>query len=147
MLFRLSPGQSQPTRLDCGPTGHAMDTGFKLSLAYFLEPTPKPASAGGGDGGGDGDGGDGDGGGGGGEAEGAGGSLVLYGLDGEGEGGQLRELEQVVPALDRLAVWQSGLVSNERTPVRGGAQLAVLFWIHGIPTGAPTGTEPGPGSS
>ena len=115
-----------------------MDTGYKLSLAYFLEPAPPstegPSSADGSGGGADGreeaeGAGAGTGAGAGGEEEegGVGGTLRLY----RSEGGQMRGVGAVAPGLDRLAMWQSGLVSNERTPVTGGAQLAVLFWIHG----------------
>lgn len=137
MLLRLGPGQCQPTRLDCGPTGHAMDTGYKLSLAYFMEPMPSSAPSAqrvqsakgteevahgkempGAEGAGSGR-----------EAADVGGTLRLY----RNEGNQIREIGHVVPGSDRLVVWQSGLVSNERTPVIGGVQLAVLFWIHGMP--------------
>ena len=138
MLLRLGPGQCQPTRLDCGPTGHAMDTGYKLSLAYFLEPLPSSASSAqrvrsaegaekvadekqmaGAEATGSGR-----------EEGDVGGTLRLY----RNEGDQMREIGNVVPGSDRLVVWHSGLVSNERTPVSGGVQLAVLFWIHGMPS-------------
>ena len=142
-LLRLGPGARQPRRVDCA-AGGSEDSGHRVSALYFLPPARRPAvakgaAAAGARGGSRGGSGPGSGG-----AE-FGGELVLLGGSSAGPAcqppaGSEAAGEVVGAAGDRLVLWRSELVHNERRPVVPAGPppgteadlYAVAFWMHGI---------------
>jgi hypothetical protein len=164
-LLRLRPGCRQPRRVDCDTTGKGPgcpgggdnDSGHRVSALYFLPPLRRRQLGSG----------KGDAGGGGGNF---GGVLRLQNVaaarddfagptEGGGLGGALAGkagtadgATEVAPAADRLVLWRSDLVSNERSTVvaasdsPGGVEgdglgeeadlYALVFWMHGVDNAA-----------